>query len=209
MAHHSMCDGNDCDVYGCKRPRASKTRSRTFDRMRGQIASAYLHAVKTHEPITVTFKRCLDAIDEVDVTATQRKTLQDALWATREFVVAEHARWQLYIKTPDDTDGLPIARNWASRRNVTHYRGVCWTPLTSDEISALREAGDEHVWSRVHGRMEWRDSQKPFYEDEPPQPLSTPQAAPKNGERPCTNCGATLGYETATDRYERCRSCGA
>lgn len=146
-------------------PRWTQRRFNTFNQLRLSIAGAYVQTVKTCEPITMTFKRVLKTITDADVTATQRKTLHDTLWATRMFVVVEHARWQLYIKTPESVRGLPTCVQ------VVNYKGVYWTPLTSEEISALREAGDEDIWLRVHGRMEWRDSQKPFYEDEPPSLL--------------------------------------
>jgi hypothetical protein len=67
----------------------------------------------------------------------------DALW---KFLVQSEAKWQLYL------DG---------------------EPTTSNAVSHLRAEGDEDVWDRLHGLMEWRSHPgKPFYVNEGPQPLN-------------------------------------
>lgn len=126
--------------------RATKRRAQNYRDAHTRILILWRDGAKIHRPHEEIFKACQVIIDNADVTNDDRRRLKQTQWAMREYSVLTHARWQLYL------DGNPV---------------------TSAQISAKREAGDEDVWLRIKGRHEWDDSHDPYYDREDPHWLHT------------------------------------
>jgi len=125
-----------------KRTRSTGRRDRAFRDTHARIVCAWRDSNAKHTPAQDTFAKCSAIVNEADVTNYDRGRLAAANWALREYSVLTHARWQLYL---DDV------------------------PVTSDEISAKRAAGDEDAWLRVKGRHEYDESHDPYYSPDEPQ----------------------------------------
>jgi hypothetical protein len=117
------------------RVRWSQERWRRERYVEGQLISIFRKAMTEHTPCCEAFAACIDLIGESDLTVTQKRDLTARAWALRDWLWATEATWQLYV------DGIP---------------------LTSNEISDRRAAGDENIWLRVKGRHEWRGTHEPF-----------------------------------------------
>lgn len=124
-----------------KRIRSTKARDNNFRDLHSSLVVAWRDSNRNHTPSQETFRRCSQRIENADVTVVDRGRLNDANWALREYSVMAHASWQLYL------DGSPV---------------------TSDEVSAKRAAGDEDVWLRIKGRHEYAGSHDPYYSNDPP-----------------------------------------
>lgn len=126
--------------------RATMKRAENFCLAHTRIVLLWREGNRAHRPEHDIFAECQAIVNSCDVTNHDRTRLSAALYALREYSVMTHARWQLYL------DGKPV---------------------TSDEISAKREAGDEQVWYRVQGRHEYDNSHDPYYENKEPEYLSS------------------------------------
>lgn len=152
-------------------PRWSQKRYDRFESLRRQIPSHYLAVVRDMKPIVPAFAEMHDRIKEADVTATQRKTLTDALWATREFVVMTFSRWQLYLPYAQTSLDQIVKLRETNNKRITVFGQDSFVPVTSHDVSVLRENGC-NAWHSLFGRTEWSESVRPFYEDLPPEPLN-------------------------------------
>lgn len=117
--------------------RITKKRITRENTLAAWIGLRYNDARKNHLLLDKLFSGVHSNIEASDLALSQKRALHSRNWALRDFMWNFEAKWQLFL------DGEPV---------------------TSAEISAKREAGDEDVWKRVSGYHVWAGSLDRFVE---------------------------------------------
>jgi hypothetical protein len=121
------------------RKRITKTREERLRALKTSAIWTFANAAKAGTGMHEAFEVVMQECKAADLTPTQKEELTNYTWGIRDHYHQTEPHWQLFV------DGVP---------------------RTSEEISAMREAGDETVWHRVKGLTVWRrhlPAMKSFY----------------------------------------------
>lgn len=131
--------------------RRTKARAANYARACALITDMWRHCVKTHGYVSDTHRAIQRVIDSLDVTAKDRQKLNIRHWSIRQFVIASHHHWQLYL------DGARVTSEEITKQADIAIAAAAAAALAGETAVDILDVRAS-IWRRVAGRAEWADA---------------------------------------------------